>query len=207
MTRPTVDRYFTDMARLVSTRGTCARRQVGCVLVNVHRHVLSTGYNGPPSGHKHCVDEPCLGMGLAPGTGLELCEAVHAEANALLQCRDVREITAAYVTHSPCVHCTKLLMNTGCQDIIFSTKYAHDAASMGLWLKNSSRRWIHHPDLIYRHKKRGTLYRLEEPATLQSSHPALDMTSLVVYRALSDGTLWVRPKDEFYDGRFEEVTE
>lgn len=129
------DEYFTEMAALVSQRATCARRRVGCVLVNSRGHVLATGYNGVPSGSAHCIDSPCPGAAYPSGEGLDHCEAVHAEQNALLQCRDVFDIETAYVTTMPCMTCTKLLLNTSCQRIVYIESYPHSEAA-DLWIKN-----------------------------------------------------------------------
>jgi dCMP deaminase len=144
--RISAEQYFIDMARLVSRRGTCARRQVGCVLVNQRNHVIATGYNGVASGMIHCTDVACPGVGIASGQGLDICEATHAEANALLQCRNVYEIHTAFVTDSPCIHCTKLLLNTGCKFIYFEKEYSHNSTSKVLWEK-SGRRWLKWPEL------------------------------------------------------------
>lgn len=141
--RPTADEYFAQMARLVSSRGTCARRRVGCVLVNARRHALATGYNGVAAGLSHCVDAPCPGRSAAPGTGLELCQAIHAEQNALLQCRDPWTIDTCYCTASPCVTCVKLLMNTSCRRIVFLEEYPHFEARQ-LWLSSGEgKEWVH----------------------------------------------------------------
>ena len=133
--RPNVDDYFIGMARLVAMRGTCLRRHVGCVLVNMRNHVLSTGYNGRASGQAHCnqVDDVVDGIALTPfackgahaktGTQLDECEAIHAEQNALLQCRDIWEIETCYVTASPCITCAKLLLNTSCRRIVYLRPY------------------------------------------------------------------------------------
>ena len=133
MSRISKEEHFSDMATLTSKRASCARRQVGAVLVDELGHVLSTGYNGPASGRPHCTDTPCPGAGCASGTGLDLCEAIHAEQNALLQCANVYRIHTAYVTTAPCIHCIKLLMNTSCQRIIFRESYPHMDASISLW--------------------------------------------------------------------------
>ena len=113
------DWYFLKMALLTAQRGTCARRKVGCILVNQKKHVIATGYNGNPAGQKHCIDYPCKGATAKSGSDLELCEAIHAEQNALLQCKNVYEIHKVYCTVSPCIHCIKLLLNTSAQHIIF----------------------------------------------------------------------------------------
>ncbi len=112
------------MANLVSTRSTCRRRQVGCVLVNWRNHVLATGYNGVPSGASHCAeDAPCEGWDAPSGERLDACQAIHAEQNALIQCRDAHAIATAYVTAFPCVHCTKILLNTSCRRIVYGDEY------------------------------------------------------------------------------------
>jgi len=128
------DEYYLGLAMQVASRATCIRRQVGCVLVNSRGHILSTGFNGPPSGIPHCIDKPCAGAGCPSGEGLEECMAVHAEANALLQCKDVYEIQSCYVTVSPCIHCIKLLMNTSCENIIFREEYANVLKTKDLWV-------------------------------------------------------------------------
>ena len=138
--RPSKDEYFMDMALLVSERSTCLRRKVGAVLINKRKHVLATGYNGVASGQPHCLDIPCIGANAASGTDLDLCEAVHAEQNALLQCRNVFEIDTCYVTVSPCMTCTKLLLNTSCQTIIFEEDYVDQKARL-LWERHD-RKWV-----------------------------------------------------------------
>jgi dCMP deaminase len=147
--RPSVDEYFLGMAELASYRGTCARRRVGCILVDRNNRVLSTGYNGVASGLPHCTDTPCPGAGLPSGTGLHLCQAIHAEANALISCRDPEDIYAAYCTASPCVQCVRMLMNTPCIKIVFAEEYPH-SESRDLWTFNrvygrDDRQWIHIP--------------------------------------------------------------
>jgi dCMP deaminase len=137
--RPDKTSYFLTLACQVAERGTCARRKVGCVLVDAHAHIKATGYNGVAAGRPHCTDHPCPGAGYPSGQGLEFCEALHAEQNALLQCEDVYAIVAAYVTASPCVTCTKLFMNTSCQEIVFLEEYPHTQAR-DLW-EGSGRVW------------------------------------------------------------------
>ena len=137
--RPSRDEWAIKLAQLTGERSTCCRRQVGCVLLNKKGHVLATGYNGVAAGLPHCNEvvptghegthfdhltheerpHACAGATAESGTQLDACQAIHAEQNALLQCKDVYEIHAAYVTTSPCITCTKLLMNTGCEVIIF----------------------------------------------------------------------------------------
>lgn len=140
-----------QLAELTAQRATCCRRQVGCVLLNSRGHVLATGYNGVAAGQPHCnhhdpnyelgLPYACPGAHAPSGTNLDGCQAIHAEQNALLQCKDVFSIHTCYVTASPCMTCTKLLLNTSCERIIFKEEYPHNQAgelwqSAGLdWLK------------------------------------------------------------------------
>lgn len=163
ITRPGKDETWLAVAAIIAQRSTCFRRAVGCVLVNARGHVLSTGYNGRAAGLAHCnevkregrnyrpwgrpelnitvptemVDtfpHRCAAATSASGLNLDGCEAIHAEQNALLQCRDVQAIDTCYVTTSPCVTCVKLLMNTGCRRIVFLEAYAHEEAARKLWV-------------------------------------------------------------------------
>lgn len=192
--RLTRDEWGLQLALLTARRGTCLRRQVGCVLLSAKGHVLSTGYNGVAAGQPHCNevkkvavyhtdervgydslndefifnggrtpkfkmgsrDAQCVGFdeatphacegATAPsGTQLDLCQAIHAEQNALLRCRDVDAIETCCVTASPCVTCVKLLLNTGCQRIVFVAPYPQPAAQ-ALW-EGARRAWLGHPGL------------------------------------------------------------
>ncbi len=116
------------MAFLMAERGTCARRKVGCVLVDDKGRVLATGYNGVASGRTHCIDTPCPGASASTGQGLDTCEAIHAEQNAILLLPDPWAVHTAYVTVSPCVSCIKLLLGTSCQRIVCGGIYAHAQA-------------------------------------------------------------------------------
>jgi len=140
--RPTMDEWGLELARVVALRSTCRRRAVGCVLVDARGRVLATGYAGVASGRPHCVDDaPCPGAAAESGTRLEECYAIHAEANALLQCRDVDAVATCYVTTSPCVSCVRLLLGAvGCYRVVAASAYAHDTASRALWA-SSGRQW------------------------------------------------------------------
>jgi dCMP deaminase len=111
------------------------------MLVNKQNHILATGYNGVPAGMPHCIDEPCAGANYPSGTGLNLCQAIHAEQNALLQCRNINEVYTAYVTASPCVNCLRLLLNTSCERIVFAEEYPHPE-SQQMWAR-MGRHWHH----------------------------------------------------------------
>lgn len=153
-----IERLSRDEAFLMNAlthgmRATCARRQVGCVLVDRHGDTMATGYNGPPRGWAHCTDHPCPGATAAPGQGLDACEAIHAEQNALLQCKDVYSIHTVYCTDSPCMTCVKLLLNTSATRIVFLREYPHPE-SRERWTRypmtvgggRVDRTWEHYPD-------------------------------------------------------------
>ena len=159
--RPTRDQWAMEVASVTAKRSTCLRRAVGCVLLNARGHVLATGYNGVAAGQPHCneremICDPasdhnhpsdncftyphaCEGACSPSGTNLDACEAIHAEQNALLQCKDVYAIDTCYCTTSPCVTCVKLLLNTGCQRIVFTEEYPQLHAKE-MWVK-AGRLW------------------------------------------------------------------
>lgn len=207
MSRPNLDQFMMMLAMTASSRTTCIRRGVGCVLANERGHVLAVGYNGVAAGLLHCNESSrcthgvlgvgkhakpttvisrllsnnphlvskavnfqvvennpntgekdtmpgrkwvafdfqphrCAGWDLPPGE--DKCEAVHAEANALLQCRNSWEIHTAYVTLSPCLPCAKLLLNTSCKRIVFAAEHTRlDARA--IWQK-TGREWILMPE-------------------------------------------------------------
>lgn len=138
MNRPTVDQTYMEIALIVSARSTCVRRKVGCVLVDEHNRILSTGYNGVASGHMHCIDSPCPGAKLSSGTGLDKCEALHAEQNAVLLLSDPYKVAIAYVTAFPCTSCMKLLLGTSCRRIVHLEEYAGAGDGL-LWWQDRGR--------------------------------------------------------------------
>lgn len=122
MARPSWDEYFMELAQVVAKRSTCNRRSVGAVLVRDKR-ILTTGYNGSPPGQPHCTDEGCLMV------DNHCVRAIHAEQNAIIQAAlhgiDLRGSTC-YVTSSPCVHCSKMLIAAGIKRIVYLESYTED---------------------------------------------------------------------------------
>lgn len=122
------DRYFLKICRVVAERSTCNRAKVGAVIVK-NRMILATGYNGSPAGHPHCTDAGCLVVASqnADGTTEENCiRTIHAEINAIAQAaKNGVMIDGAdiYITHSPCMNCLKVLLNTGINRICFEKEY------------------------------------------------------------------------------------
>lgn len=106
---------FLKMAEEISRLGTCCRLKVGCILVNHNGHIIGSGYNGALPGIPHCTPETC---GLDKGRCIH---TAHAEESALMVCKEV--VWTAYVTHEPCLVCTRLLAASGCSEIIYSRPY------------------------------------------------------------------------------------
>jgi dCMP deaminase len=136
MARPSWDEYFMEIARLVVSRSTCLRRQVGAVLVK-DKKILATGYNGAPSGLPHCLDIGCLRdeLKIPSGERHELCRGLHAEQNAIIQAAyygvSIKGATL-YCTNLPCIICTKMLINAGIQRVVFEEGYA-DPLAQEMW--------------------------------------------------------------------------
>jgi len=135
MGRSDWDSYFMEIARVVASRSTCARKHVGAVIVR-ERNILSTGYNGSIRGLPHCDD---VGHLMEDG---HCVRTVHAEANAIVQAaRNGAVVQGAdiYVTASPCWNCFKLIVNAGVRRIVFGEFYRDErifeaAATIGLEL-------------------------------------------------------------------------
>lgn len=124
------DEWFLQIALVVSKQATCARRKVGAVIVDERGYILSTGYNGLPSGFVHCIDKPCHGAQFSSGTQLDCCQALHAEQNAIARLREPFEAVTMYVTTEPCVSCTKLALATSIQRIVFAEPYAQSGKTL-----------------------------------------------------------------------------
>lgn len=126
--KTTWDYRFIKLAREIATWSSCLHRQVGCVIVRDKR-ILTTGYNGAPSGVETCRDRnECLRdkCKIPSGQNLELCFAVHAEQNAIAQAAKLGlslEGATLYCTHSPCSICAKLIINSGIKEVIYENDY------------------------------------------------------------------------------------
>jgi dCMP deaminase len=138
--RPDWDSYFLKIAFAVSERSTCDRAFVGCVLV-LEKRILTTGFNGSPSGQPHCdemghllVEDHCV-------------RTIHAETNAIIQAAlhgvSTRGSTC-YVTHFPCINCTKVLINSGIVRLVYSEEYRQDPIALD-FLKAANIEICHRP--------------------------------------------------------------
>ena len=133
MERISWNEYFMKMAELAATRSTCLRRQVGAVIVQ-DRHVIATGYNGAPKGVPHCSEiGGCLRekMSIPSGERHELCRALHAEQNAIIQAATLAqsiEGATMYITNQPSIICAKMIINAGIERIVVRDGYPDEFA-------------------------------------------------------------------------------
>lgn len=134
--RPSWDEYFMSIAQTVASRSNCVKRKVAAVVTR-DRRIISTGYNGTPRGTKNCNEGGCprcneLSVG---GTRLDECRCSHGEENAISQAAyhgvSLRGATI-YTTFSPCLQCTKLVINAGLVEVVFCTDYPMTGASLEL---------------------------------------------------------------------------
>jgi dCMP deaminase len=120
--------YFLTITRQVAERSTCNRAKVGAVIVR-DKNILATGYNGAPAGMPHCLDVGCLiyQSKTPDGEIEENCfRTIHAEINAIAQAaKNGSSIKdgSIYITHTPCIHCIKVLVNTGIKEIYYERPY------------------------------------------------------------------------------------
>jgi dCMP deaminase len=133
MDRPSWDEYFMGIAKLTAERSTCLRRKVGAVIIQ-NKQIVATGYNGAPRGIAHCEEKGgCLRekMGVPSGERHELCRALHAEQNAIIQAATSGqsiEGATIYITHQPCIICAKMIINAGIRKIIVESGYPDELA-------------------------------------------------------------------------------
>ncbi|SEM62139.1 dCMP deaminase [Syntrophus gentianae] len=131
--RPDWDEYFMDIASLVARRSTCQRRKVGALLVK-ERRILATGYNGAPTGLRHCLEIGCLReqLQIPSGERHELCRGLHAEQNAIIQAA-LHGVGIAgatlYCTNHPCVICAKMIINAGIVSVVNLDGYSDKLAA------------------------------------------------------------------------------
>lgn len=120
------DSYFAAMVEIVKLRSTCLRHQFGAI-VTVNHKIRGTGYNGAPRGLPHCLDVGCIRdkLGIESGTRHEICMAVHAEQNAILQALSFGELEGAtlYTNSFPCKICARIMLNSGIKRVVSSGTY------------------------------------------------------------------------------------
>ena len=125
MQRPSWDQYFMGIAFEVAKRSTCPRARVGAIIVRDKR-ILTTGYNGAPSGLPHCTEVGCLMV------GGHCVRTLHAEQNAIIQAA-LHGVSVAggtiYVTHQPCLTCAKMIINAGIERVVYGGQYPDELAA------------------------------------------------------------------------------
>jgi len=131
LTRPDSDEYFLKIASVVAERSTCRRHHVGAVAVK-DKHILATGYNGAPSGFKDCLELGCLRdeLQIPSGERQEICRGTHAEQNVIIQASlhgVSLEGSTIYATHTPCILCSKMLVNARIKRYVSFGKYNDNA--------------------------------------------------------------------------------
>ncbi|MFA5687960.1 MAG: dCMP deaminase family protein [Kiritimatiellales bacterium] len=137
--RPGWDEYFMDIAHVVKSRANCSRRKVAAVIVRDKR-IVSTGYNGTPRGIKNCDEGGCARCSSDAPSGQSLgdCVCCHAEENAIVQAAyhgiSVKGGTL-YCTNSPCLMCTKMIINAGIAEVVYDEEYCFGAQSRALFLE------------------------------------------------------------------------
>ena len=136
LTRPTWDEYFVGIARMVALRSNCIKRKVASVIVKDKR-IISTGYNGTPRGVKNCNEGGCPRCNSfgSQGTNLSECLCSHAEENAITQAAyhgvNIKDSTL-YTTYSPCLICTKMIINSGIKEVVYNVEYSLDSVPLQL---------------------------------------------------------------------------
>ena len=126
-----IDEYFLKIASVVAERATCRRHRIGAIAVK-DKQILTTGYNGAPSGRKDCLELGCLRdeLHIPSGEKHEICRAVHAEQNVIIQAAlhgISLEGSTIYCTHTPCRICAKMLVNARIKRFVTFGEYSDDS--------------------------------------------------------------------------------
>lgn len=130
--RPSWGEYFMELATVAAKRSTCLRRAVGAIAVR-DKQILATGYNGSPSGIKHCDEVGCIREQLKVPSGErhELCRGIHAEQNLIIQAASngiALKGCTIYCTHHPCIVCAKMLINIDVKRVVYGGDYPDEMA-------------------------------------------------------------------------------
>jgi len=136
MKRPGWDEYFMNIAEVVASRSNCSRRNIGAIIVK-DRRIICTGYNGTPRGVKNCNEGGCprCSSDVPSGENLGECICCHAEENAIVQAAyhgvSVKD-SSIYTTYSPCLLCSKMIINAGIKEVIYLNRYKFDVKTKEL---------------------------------------------------------------------------
>lgn len=128
--RPTWDEYFMGMLPVVKSRASCPRRQGGAVIADENHNLISTGYNGPPSGMPNCTEHPCGGENDTSGD-TSRCLALHAEHNAIYFAGDRRSAAhTMYCTTEPCLKCALEILQTPIKRVVYVEPYPNQGRQL-----------------------------------------------------------------------------
>jgi dCMP deaminase len=122
-----IHQYYVNMLPMIAKRSTCIRRSVAAIITNKKNQILSSGYNGVPSGIKHCIDFPCDGAFDKKGDTTR-CSSTHAETNCIIQCTNINDAYNIYCSCTPCFVCAKMILNTPIRLIIAVEEYPDEQA-------------------------------------------------------------------------------
>ncbi len=130
------DKRFMELTSVISSWSSCYQenRKIGAIIVK-NKRIITTGYNGAPAGLFSCVEKgECLRRikNIPSGTHHELCYAIHAEQNAIIQAAKLGisiDGATLYCTHQPCVICSKMIANAGIVRVVFKDPYPDDFAT------------------------------------------------------------------------------
>ena len=169
--RPSWDEYFLNVAKAISMRSTCLRRKYGAVIVDTSNAIVSSGYNGSPVGEENCSDHgECKReeLHVPKGERYELCKAVHAEQNAIINCTKQRMIGSTIYIYgenadgtlasgAPCLLCKRMIKNAGIKTVVFKSKYGvimHiQASQLNNYKEEDPSKTIIPKDVSYTHTK------------------------------------------------------
>lgn len=134
--RPSWDEYFMNIAKVVASRSNCVKRKVAAVIVRDKR-IVSTGYNGTPRGTKNCNEGGCprCNSFSESGKNLEECFCSHGEENAIVQASYhgiALKDSVIYTTYSPCLLCTKMIINSGIKEVVYNQDYPLGGSALKL---------------------------------------------------------------------------
>lgn len=133
-----MDNYYIKIAELSATRSKCIKRKVGCIIIKDDR-ILSQGINGTPKGSTNCNEngcERCNDPNIKTGESLDKCKCLHAEMNALLFADyNLLKDSTIYITHSPCLECSKYIIQCGIKLVVYKELYNNDSI---LYLRQNS---------------------------------------------------------------------
>ncbi len=145
------DSYYMSMTKLIASRSTCVRRNVGAVLVK-NDHIIATGFNGTPKKIKHCTKESCPRKNFKSGRNREKCRGICAEVNCIIQAAlhgtSIKGNTTLYSTNFPCIRCLKLIINAEINRLVFFDGYFMDNEIKQDLIKESNVEIINFKELI-----------------------------------------------------------